>query len=176
MTSCSEFLSTALTRLCWLRCTFQTEWPSSFRTWTRPTEESDFSSTRGRCALCFPTLIVTELIMCKLFKIYLSRQNVRCLKFNIGLWKWMSEFSLRSRGGHSFEILQILDYIFQPSGQLGVSNEVPYIYKIMCLNSFVLLANYVILLSSNLNHVSCLIISVECISIFFNGRYSMTLF
>ena len=41
---------------------------------------SDFSSHRGRPELCFPTLTVPELVMCKLFKIYLSSRNVQCLK------------------------------------------------------------------------------------------------
>lgn len=63
-------------------------------------KRSDFSSSKERCALCFPTLVVPELVMCKLFKIYLSSLNVRCLKFNTGLWKWMSNFSLRRRGEH----------------------------------------------------------------------------
>lgn len=89
--SCSEFLSIALTWLCWLRCTFQAEWASSFRMWICPTEEMEFQLHRRTCALfsCSRCHRACNVWACKT---QLSRRNIRRLKFSIGLCKWMSDF------------------------------------------------------------------------------------
>ena len=138
------FLSNALTRLCWFRCTLQTEWPSSFAMWTCPTEEIWFQLPQ----LCFPALPVPEFKMCKLFKIHSSSRNVRCLKFCIGLWKWMSNFK-EQKGTYFWNFRD--PRLHCPAIWTARILEVLYI---MSLKNFALQANYLILLSSNLNHVS----------------------
>lgn len=52
----------------------------------------DFSSIRCRFVFCFLVITVTQLITCMLFRIQLSSQTVRYLKFNIGLCKYSKLF------------------------------------------------------------------------------------
>ena len=125
-------------------------------------KRSDFSSRSGRPALCFPTLPVPELVMCKLFKIYLSSRNVRCLKLCIGLWKWMSNFK-EQKGTYFWSFRD--PRLHCPAIWTARILEVLYITS---LKNFALQANYLILLSSNLNHVSmfdyfCWMYTVFCL-------------